>query len=97
MPRRERRQIIAQWLKSLYENLKLAQFCSARLSSGHCRRGDTKNARLKGGRYKTMPILSSHTDSSACLLLSFSAGPQTEPAPQISKQDSPKPVLQGVP
>jgi len=52
-------------LQSLCENLKLAQFCSARLSSGHWGRGDTKNARLKGGRYKTMPILSSDTDSSA--------------------------------
>src|SRR6266481_4482237 len=65
MPQREWRQIIAQGLKSLCENLKLAQFCSAHLSSGHWGRGDTKHARLKGGRYKTMPILSSHTDSSA--------------------------------
>jgi hypothetical protein len=71
MPPRERRQIIAQGLKSLCENLILAQFCSARLSSGHWGRGDTKNARLKGGRYKTMPILSSHTDSKAQVFLAF--------------------------
>jgi hypothetical protein len=52
-------------LQSLRENLKQAQFCSARLSSGHWGCGDTKNARLKGGRYKTVPILSSQTNSSA--------------------------------
>jgi hypothetical protein len=71
MPPRERRQIIAQGLKSLCENLILAQFCSARLSSGHWGRGDTKNARLKDGRYKTMPILSSHTNSKAQVILAF--------------------------
>ena len=52
-------------LQSLCENSKLAQFCSARFQAGTEGRGDTKNARLKGGRYKTVPILSSHTDSLA--------------------------------
>jgi hypothetical protein len=34
--------------------------------------------------------------ASACLLLTFAASPQTEPAPQTSNLDSPKPVLPGV-
>ena len=57
-----------QGLKSLGENLKLAQFCRPVFQAGTERRGDTENARLKGGRYKTVPIQSSHTDSKALLI-----------------------------
>src|SRR6266481_8592412 len=57
-PREKRR------LKSLCENSVLLHVAPA-FQAGTEGRGDTKNARLKGGRYKTVPILSSHTDSSA--------------------------------
>src|SRR6266481_7111900 len=57
-PREKRR------LKSLCENSVLLHVAPA-FQAGTEGRGDTKNARLKGGRYKTVPILSSHTDSKA--------------------------------
>src|SRR6266481_9141502 len=57
-PREKRR------LKSLCENSVLLHVAPA-FQAGTEGRGDTKNARLKGGRYKTVPILSSHTDSEA--------------------------------
>ena len=51
-------------LKSLCENSVLLHVAPA-FQAGTEGRGDTKNARLKGERYKTVPILSSHTDSEA--------------------------------
>src|SRR6266436_7193479 len=74
-----------QGLKSLCENSVLLHVAPA-FQAGTEGRGDTKNARLKGGRYKTVPILSSHTDSSAP---TFRIDPSWALAPEASGPEGP--------
>src|SRR4029077_20949099 len=52
-------------IEILFENSESAQFCSARLLSGHSSYRHNPSARLKGGRYKIVPVLSSHANSEA--------------------------------
>src|SRR6266436_8518554 len=64
-----------QGLKSLCENSVLLHVAPA-FQAGTEGRGDTKNARLKGGRYKTVPILSSHIDSEGRHLVATTVEPR---------------------
>src|SRR6266436_8109546 len=74
-----------QGLKSLCENSVLLHVAPA-FQAGTEGRGDTKNARLKGGRYKTVPILSSHTDTKACDVARLDVGAE---APTHKHEESP--------